>query len=156
MLTACSSGFTVAEPAPRQNEQAAATCPANIYAANGATCPENGLECRMPFQCDAVNEQATCTCVLGKFECVDQLGVIPKGSEPVCTPRGPADDSACPPSMNVARGMACYTTGKLCAYEGPICPESLTGKPALESCVCRGESNGAKHFVCYPIKCIGN
>jgi hypothetical protein len=153
---ACSDGFTVAEPAPKQNEQAAATCPANIEAANGAKCPHEGLDCRMPISCDAVNEQATCVCTNGRFACSDHLGDIPVGTEPVCTPRGPADDSPCPVSMQVAEDLPCVTTGKLCSYEGPICPESLTGKPALESCVCRGLSNGTKHYVCYPIKCIGN
>lgn len=156
MLVACSSGFTVAEPAPQQSEQSAGTCPANIPAANGEKCVQNGLDCRMPIWCDAVNEQATCICANNRFECTDHAGVIPIGSDPVCTPRGPADDSLCPISMSIAQGMPCETTGKLCSYEGPICPESLTGSPALESCVCRGLSNGTKHYVCYPHRCIGN
>jgi hypothetical protein len=156
VLAACSSGFTVAEPQTNQNEEATGTCPANIESANGEKCIPNGLECRIPIVCDAVNEQATCTCVRGTFACRDQLGVIPKGTEPVCTPRAPADDSPCPPTMDVADGLTCETVGKLCTYEGPICPESLTGKPALESCVCRGARDGGKRYTCYPIKCIGN
>jgi hypothetical protein len=155
ILPACSGGFVVAEPAPGQTEEATATCPANIHAANGDKCTPHGLVCRMPFACDAVNEQATCTCALGTFTCSDRIGVIPKGADPVCTPRAPADVSACPPTLKAASGLACDTTGKLCTYEGPICPESLTGKPALESCVCRG-TTGGRHFVCYPIKCLGN
>lgn len=156
MLSACSGGYVVAEPAPKQNEEAVGTCPANIPSANGTACNSNGTVCNMPIWCDAVNEQATCTCVNHHFECADHLGTIPVGSDPVCTPRGQPDDSPCPVSMFVANDLECETTGKLCTYEGPICPESLTGKPALESCVCRGLSNGTKHYVCYPIKCLGN
>jgi hypothetical protein len=155
MLAACGDGFTVAEPVSTQSE-ATGTCPANIPAANGERCAQNGLECRMPITCDAVNEQVKCLCTNGLFECSDHFGPIPIGGDPTCTPRGPADDSACPPTMAVAAGLACETTGKLCSYEGPICPESLTGKPVLEACVCRGLSNGTKHYVCYPHRCLGN
>jgi hypothetical protein len=110
----------------------------------------------MVMTCDAVNEIATCTCTNGAFQCKDSFGIVPKGAEPVCAPRGAADNSPCPPSMAIAVDLACDTVGKLCTYEGPICPESLTHMPALEGCVCRGESGGGKRYTCYPFHCLGN
>lgn len=155
VLASCSGKATPPEPAPAQKEQAQGACLPTVAQANGAKCSAEGLECRVPFACDAVNEQATCTCAGGAFSCADRLGAIPLGAEPACTPRGPSDETPCAPTMAAADGTPCETTGKLCAYEGPVCPESLTGEPALESCVCRGATNGTKHFVCYPIKCLG-
>jgi len=114
------------------------------------------MECDLPITCDAVNEQTTCMCENGAFACSDRAGLIPVGADAVCTARSAPDNSACPLTLAIASSSACETTGKVCTYEGPTCPESLTGMPALESCVCRGASNGAKRFVCYPVKCIGN
>lgn len=150
----CSSNPT-GEPPPSANEQAWATCGANLHATNGARCNQPNMECDVPVRCDAVNEQVTCTCQGGVFVCSDRLGVIPVGSDAVCTPRSAPDTSPCPPSLAVANDTWCDTVGKTCAYKGPICPESLTQMPSLESCVCRGEANGNKHFVCYPHKCVG-
>lgn len=151
----CGSSPT-GEPAPLAGEQASTSCPATLRATNGATCNRRGLECDIPITCDAVNEQATCVCDGTTFVCNDRIGVIPIGSDAICTPRSSPDDTACPPSMSIAAGMACDTVGKLCTYEGPICPESLTGLPALESCVCRGAAGGGKRYTCYPVKCIGD
>lgn len=155
IVVAC-GGVAAPDPDPQAIPQAAVTCPATLKAANGKACALDGLKCRMPMTCDAVNEIATCACQNGAFVCKDSFGVVPKGDEPVCAPRGAPDDSPCPPSMMVATDLACDTVGKLCTYEGPICPESLTNKPALESCVCRGEAGGGKRYVCYPFRCLGN
>lgn len=155
IVVACGGGVAP-DPDPQAIPQASVTCPPNIGAANGRACAAEGLTCRMVMTCDAVNEIATCACTNGAFECRDSFGVVPKGAEPVCKPRGMPDESPCPPSMAVAVDLACDTVGKLCTYEGPICPESITGQPALESCVCRGESGGGKRYTCYPVRCLGN
>lgn len=155
LVVACGGIATSPEPSP-EAPLALASCPATLAAANGIACGAEGLTCRMLMTCDAVNEIATCACTRRVFECRDSFGVVPKGADAVCAARAPADDSPCPPSMALATGLACATVGKLCAYEGPICPESLTGKPALESCVCRGAGGGKKQYACYPFRCLGD
>lgn len=154
VVTACSSEPTPAWSVPSTMEESPlSVCPQLLEDANLRACSGAQLRCTFPIQCPTLPQQAICTCEGGKFRCSDAYGPLAGGETATCSPRAQNDDSPCPPTQALARGAVCPTIGKTCFYEGPICPESLTKKPALDYCQCKPDGEGGSVFVCYPKQC---
>lgn len=135
-------------------EKPAPFCPNTVKLAQGEACTEENFVCHIGFPCGQfLSEQATCTCTMGKYACLDSKGKPVDKENPVCVSAGGPNDKECPGSESAANSSSCKTPGLQCHYAGPTCPGSATANVDTCECVGANKDSGVLQFACEPVGC---
>jgi hypothetical protein len=145
----CGAGQATEHDASVERD-AGAYCPATLAQMNDAPCASEGLECPVPFGCEATFELVRCTCQEQRWRCVDPVGPLDAGAAPRCIDPGPAASDPCPDTIYGAQGSACTAVGRSCFYEGERCPDGIA---KLDFCDCRHYGSGPLTYSCYLLPC---
>ena len=154
LVLACSPSSNGASSTedPKQPRPLSA-CTADIDRTNGRACVKEGMSCDFVVACDAFTQLARCTCNDGRFACTDSTGDVPPGSPPQCVKNAPPSVEACPLTMDAASGVTCDTIGRLCFYEGDLCPDSPLPIRPFDYCQCARGASGKLAYLCKKALC---